>query len=137
MAMGLWGRSSVSFLCSLWLLAATVVAFLYLGWLRTPHFGPSLRIYLLIVAVLLFLLPHVVLALMCLGRRRAFSRGFVWAVLLIVVVEVYAQAQEWTFKARHRDLPPSAESVTEQRWWPFHWHSLIYVPATGEWLAGC
>ncbi len=137
MTMGIWGRRSATLLCGVWLLAATVAAFLYSGWARTPHFGPSLRIYLVITAGLLFLLPHVVLALMFLCRRRAFAGALVWTLLAMVAVEVYAQAQEWTFKARYRDLPPSAESVFEPRWWPFHWHSLIYLPETGEWLADC
>ena len=65
------------------------------------------------------------------------SGAVIWVVGILLAVEGYAQTEELLFRARHRDLPPSAPVVTEARWWPFHGNVLIYLPEDGRWLADC
>ena len=79
----------------------------------------------------------VVVSLLGLQWRRALLSTAIWVVATLAAVEGFGWAQEVVFERKYRALPPSADTVVEQRWWPFRGNVLLYVPERAEWLGNC
>ena len=129
--------SLVPFLRGTGCLVSSAGAFYLLGNWRTAQFGPSLRLYSVGLLILVPFLAVVVVSLLGLRWRHALLSVAVWIVATLAAVEGFAQAQEAVFKRKYRALPPSADAVVEQRWWPFRHHVLLYSPELGEWRGNC
>ena len=76
--------------------------------------------------------PLVFLAFIGLPWRRHL---LVWACVIVaatIAAEVQTTVEERWFVHQHQNLPPTAEVVFHDRWWPNGSSFLYYDPATGE-----